>query len=138
MGSLIEPVWVNLDALTRRPVPDVPVETVVETVWAITYFVYTNDTEVNFVRHHTTGPTSGEKQSHSTIRSFLVDETSNPAEIAKHGCGIIKDEPRKLELDPSAPRFTQLIRKVALLITSDDERTSGHEYVSQDGVSCSV
>ncbi|KAF4965254.1 hypothetical protein FSARC_6933 [Fusarium sarcochroum] len=133
MGSLSEPVWVNLDALTRSPIPGVPIATVVETVWAITHFVYTNDTEVNFMLHHMISPTSDEKQSHTTLRSFFVDQASTPAEIAKHGCGVFKDEPRKLELDPSAPRFTQLIRKVALLITNDDERTSGDEHISQDG-----
>ncbi|RMZ79555.1 hypothetical protein DV737_g3392, partial [Chaetothyriales sp. CBS 132003] len=133
MGSLSEPVLVSLDALTRNLVSGVPIDTVVETVWAITHFVYTNDTEVNFVRHYTLPTKAGEKQSHTAIQSFLVDQTSKPAEIAKHGCDIIQDEPRKLELDPSAPRFTQLVRKISLLITNDDERTSGHELVPQDG-----
>lgn len=124
----------SLDALAFNAVPGVSVETVVETVWAITHFVYTNDNEVNFVRRYPQSPRLDEGQAHTTIRSFLVNRASKPAEIAKFGCEAIKDEPRQLRLDPSAPKATQLVRKVALLVTEGDEQVSEHGLTSQDKV----
>ncbi|KEY74406.1 hypothetical protein S7711_11579 [Stachybotrys chartarum IBT 7711] len=135
MGSLNEPVLVRLDALAHTPVPGLPLELVVETVWAITHFVYTNDNEVKFVRHFSKMLNSAGKEAYTTTRSFLISQASKPAEIAKPSCEVscVKDEPRQLELDPSAPRFTQLLRKVALLVTRDDEEDwgPGREHISQ-------
>lgn len=126
----------SLDALAANQVQNVSLETVIETIWAITHFVYTNDNEVNFVRHYTQGPKAGGKQAaQTTIRSFLVDQASTPAEIAKLACEVVKDEPRQLELDPSAPRFTQLVRKVELLVAQDDDRGPGYQHVGKDRAS---
>ena len=127
-----QPAWVSLDALTRNRLSDVPLGMVVEVIWAITHYVYTNDSEVNFVRHYPRGPRTSADQPHSIVRSFLVDKTSKPAEIAKLGCDIVKDEP--LQLDPSAPQFTQLVRKIALVVTDDDDRDLDQVFLSQDRV----
>lgn len=135
MGSLSQSAWVDLDVLARNPIPNVPLETVVETVWAITHFVYTNDHEVNFVRHQPWAPKSDREKNSSIIRSFTVDQTSKPSDIAKLGCDVSNDEPP--QLDPSAPQFTQLVRKISLLFTYDDDRGLEHEPPSQDKVSFS-
>jgi Fe-S-cluster formation regulator IscX/YfhJ len=143
MGSFSEQVWVNLDILASNPVPKVPLETVLETVWAITHSVYTNDTEVNFLRLYLGGSEAGSRKEVSKkplaiIRSFLINQMTKPAEIANLENEIAGDgyDRRQLDLDPSAPRFTQLVRKMVLHITNrDDKQSSSSDFVSQDSVS---
>ena len=51
MGSLDTTLSVKLDGLRNNNFVDVTTETIVETIWAITHFVYTGDNEVDFLRY---------------------------------------------------------------------------------------
>jgi hypothetical protein len=145
MGSIDTTLSVKLDALGGRRFPDVSTETLVEAVWAITHFVYTGDNEVNFTRYilNSLGDSGhvAKQQPLSSIRRYQVDEHATPLEIAKLGCEVVSaTRPQELEIDTSAPVFTQLIRQTALLVTQDGERYElPHELVKDKLVSkCSA
>ncbi|CAH0054439.1 unnamed protein product [Clonostachys solani] len=117
------PTIINLDALTRVNATGVPLDAVIETAWAITHHIYTNDNEVKFIRHLSDSRTA------SVVRSFLLEHDSSPEAIAKHGCQVVhvNGRPNTLNLDPSAPSYTLLVRRLALIILSQDGSPSNLE-----------
>ncbi|KAL6229778.1 hypothetical protein BDW75DRAFT_245422 [Aspergillus navahoensis] len=137
MGSISNAIPVKLDWVMGKNSIDTPPDTIIETIWAITHFVYTGDNEVNFPRY-TVAPIKNVdhpacRSPLSSIRSYQVDQNAKPAEIAKRGYRILDDSLRHSKLDGNScfSSFTDFIRQAGLLIVAHDGR-SRLEQSSED------
>jgi hypothetical protein len=125
MGSINITLPVSLAALNGENASDAPTDAIVETIWAITQFIYTSENAVDFVCYSERpsegfGDATG-RQSLSSIRRYHVSKDATPAEIAMMGCEMVHEDLRAQELEPyaSVPVFTQLIRRTGLLFIQE-------------------
>ncbi|KAL9111174.1 MAG: hypothetical protein Q9227_004437 [Pyrenula ochraceoflavens] len=125
MGSISDDLTIELETPCGRIDPNLSPETFVETVWAITNFVYTGDSSVRFLRC-AAEPSKGRHdgaaiQPSPSVRNFRFSQDATPAEIAKTSDGFETEDGDTWELDhdASAPAMTQVIRRAAVLVTQN-------------------
>ncbi|KAK9777069.1 putative Carrier domain-containing protein [Seiridium cardinale] len=121
MGSLDPTVSLQLDALADKCTPDFPIDRVVETIWAITRYVYTRDSEVRFVRYYVMNPQEtsdliGRQLRPPSTRYYRVCEDTSVVGVLETGSDILGEESRgrDQEVESSAPPMLQIVRKMAL------------------------
>lgn len=93
---------------------------VAETIWAITSFIYTADSEVCFLKFTYKNAEKG--STHGTICSELyydVDDDSSAATVGSSRKERVFDQAGEPQVqhDTLLPSFTQVVKKVALLFT---------------------
>jgi hypothetical protein len=133
MGSADTTPWtVRISSPRSLPV-DVSSDRIVETIWAITHFVYTGDNEVNFVRYsakpskpvlYGVDAVQSSYTLSSVIKNYRVDEDAKPAEISSTQDKDANDSTQTIKdpgHDVSSPSFIQLIRQIGLLVVHEDD-----------------
>jgi hypothetical protein len=130
-GQLHDRVSVDFDVLRGKSHHGINIQSLVETVWAITNFVYVGDNAVNFVRHTMIESPAGAGPKFwkiiRNIGSFHVTEDMSAKEIASKSHTKEYTEASIEEQnsdDLSAVCFTQIVKQTALLITHEDDHSS--------------
>ncbi|KAK0103343.1 hypothetical protein ONS95_005369 [Cadophora gregata] len=131
---------VELGELDDGTFEHLPSTTIAETIWAISYFIYTGDNEVRFTR--TTAKRLNNSRSDvasrkwlSCIRSYQVDLNATPAEIAKSGREMapeIREDAQEHQTGPSSLALTQIVRQTELLFAQGDEVSEWRDYAKRN------
>ncbi|KAI1845667.1 hypothetical protein JX266_008278 [Neoarthrinium moseri] len=121
MGSIDNTASTKLATLNGEGIKNVSAQTIVETVWAITHFIYTGDNEVKFVRHFLSqshGRDDDAKRQPFSTRGYRINSESTPADIASTGCDVAHQNGQApgLERESKAPDFTRFLRQTELLL----------------------
>ena len=125
MGSHDNSVCVMLDALFEESCHHESPQTILETIWTVTHFVYTSDSEVTFMSYKAESDTSLKSHPNS-LRRYQIDQAATPAAIAKSGQDVAVYNDRKAhppDVDSAAPSFTQLIRQTGLMLAANGANT---------------
>lgn len=117
-----------------------PATTITETIWAISYFIYTGDNEVRFARNTAKSSRSSRSDAASgkwlsCIRSYQVDLNATPAEIAKSGREIVhevREDIQEHQTSPSSLALTQIVRQTELLFAQGNEVSEWRDYVRKN------
>jgi len=121
MGSIAQSS--AFDTLHELGTETLPVENVLEILWAVAHFVYLGDNEVKFVRHtadlqESNGAKKEKLAWQAATTSFTIQENMSPVNIAETNSQWTYDNGGVclLEADTTAPGFVQLIRDTSLLL----------------------
>lgn len=132
MGS-IEPQFgyrhlsLNSNALKPAGLANDVLDSFVETIWAITKFVYTGDSTIKFVRHvidSSSKSAAVNKPALSQLwKQYQVDIDASPDVIARSGTSMTAPagEYKNSQDDDSVISPYQLVKQAALLITREGE-----------------